>query len=102
MNNYEALAESLGINRGKLAGGFPDEPSCAVGKNPPMRKAIGQRPGPPPPEDLTHLNPAHGTKCQAIASAWWNSLTAEQQAALAARRGKKYQGRNYAKTFRGE
>jgi hypothetical protein len=100
---YEERCVALGITRpDTLAKGFgEDQPSVAIGKHPPMRRTVGERPV-PALEDLTHLNPAHGARCQELTAQWWKSLSAEQKAALAARRGRNFAGRNYQKTFRGQ
>lgn len=80
---YEEQCKSLGIERpASLTRGFaPDMPSLTTHKEPGYRKEIGPRVE-GEVEDLTHLNPARGAKCQEQVKAWWDKLTPKQRASL--------------------
>ncbi len=102
MKNYELLCQQLGINRGKLEEGFPQEnPSPAIGvgsgKHPPVRKAKGPRAPIPPGPDLSHLNSPQGADIAQRTRDWWRNLPADRKLAITAARADKLRGRKRPK-----
>ncbi len=106
--DYEQRCADLGITRGKLGTGFPeDRPSVAVCKETNRGNGRHSQPfGEPRPEiplpDLTHLNPPATQRAQANLAAWYESLSPEQRAAMGQARSKNLRGTSIKKAFRGQ
>lgn len=94
---YEEKCAALGIKRpDSLAKKFPDDmPSVAIGKER-MRPSVGPRVNrQEDPEDLTHLNPPHGSDNQAKTKAWWNRMSPEEKSKFNTHEKRKNNGHHH-------